>query len=161
MPNLSGSSASSVAGSATPRGTAPAQPETEEQAWKILWGYLSAHPLQLACEPTIPLGTTFAILLYLHSVVQAGLNNALNTDDIQLPSFPQRNLPGTDDDDIVLWQYYRQGHSYGTTQRINALARAPVPVTPVNAHPERIPKPKMAVPKVFTRNRAEFTNFLM
>ena len=46
-------------------------------------------------------------------------------------------------------------------QRINALARAPVPVTPVNVHPERIPKPKMAAPKVFTGNRAEFTNFLM
>ena len=102
MPDSSGSSASSVAGSATPRGTAPAQPETEEQAWKILRGYLSAYPLQPACEPTIPLGTTFTILPYVHSAVQAGLNDALNTDDIQLSSFPQRNLPGTDDDDIGL-----------------------------------------------------------
>ena len=138
MPDSSGSSASSIAGSATPQETAHAQPETEEQAWKILRGYLSAHPLQPACKPMIPLGTAFAILPYLHSAVQAGINDALNTDNIQLPSFPQRNLPGTDDNDIVLWQYYRQGYSYGTTQRIrvNALARAQVPVTPVNAHPK-------------------------
>ena len=45
---------------------------------------------------------------------------------------------------------------------MHALARAPVPATPVNAHPERIPKPKMAMPKVcHTGNQAEFTNFLM
>ena len=64
----------------------------------------------------IQLGTVFAILLYLHGVVRAGLHDALSTEDIQLPSFPQRNLPGTDDDDIILWQYYQQGHSDGTTQ---------------------------------------------
>ena len=66
---------------------APAQPETEEQAWKLLQGYLSAHPLQPASEPTIPLGTAFAILPYLHGAVQAGLNDTLNTEDTQLLSF--------------------------------------------------------------------------
>ena len=89
MADSTSSSASSVAGSATLRGTAPAQPETEEQAWKLLRGYLSAHLFQPACENTIPLGTAFAILPYLHSAVQAGLNDTLNMDDIQLPRFPQ------------------------------------------------------------------------
>ena len=76
------------------------------------------------------------MLPYLHSAVQAGLNDALSIEDTQLPSFPQRNLPGTDDDDIILWQYYQQGHSYGTAQQINALTHAQIPETPVNIHPE-------------------------
>ena len=51
----------------------------------------------------------------------AGVNDATTLENVVLPNFPQRNLPDTQDDDIVLLQYYRSGHAYGMAQRNKIL----------------------------------------
>ena len=110
------SSKSSTSGS-TPRPTIPPPPDTEERAWQVLRQYLGAHPLELAATPTIPIGTPIELLAWTHTASMAGVNDATALGNMALPSFPQRNLPDTQDDDIVLWQYYRSGHAYEIAQR--------------------------------------------
>ena len=105
----------------TPRPVVPPPPETEERACQVLRQYLAAHSLDPAATPTILIGTSTDILPCIHSASMAGVNDAMTTGDVALPSFQQRNLPDTQDDDIVLWQYYRSGHAYGMAQRNEAL----------------------------------------
>ena len=138
-------------GSATPRRQISSQPETKEQAWQILRGYPTAHPLQPALALTIPIGTPVSIITYLHSAVLADINDASNEGDVSLPNFPLRNRPNANDDYVVLWQYYRQGYAYGMNQRMARNTSQPLPSA--IAQTEQEPKPKMAPPKIFKPRR--------
>ena len=122
-------SSESSTSASTSRPTVPPVPETEERAWQVLRQYLAVHPLDTAATPTIPIGTPTDILPWIHAASMAGVNDAMITGNVALPSFPQRNLPDTQDDDTVLWQYYRAGHAYGIAQRNEAL-RQQVPRPP-------------------------------
>ena len=144
----------------TPRPTVPPPPETEERAWQVLRQYLAAHPLDPAATPTIPIGTPTELLPWIHAASMAGVNDATTLGNMVLPNFPQRNLPDTQDDDIVLWEYYRSGHAHGMTQR-NEILGQQMPRPPRTQDHDHTPRPKLAPPKIFHGNQTEFTNFLM
>ena len=115
------SSSESSLSASTARTVIPPVPVTEKRAWQVLCQYLAAHPLEPAATPTIPIGTPPDILPWIHAASMAGVNDATTFGNVALPSFPMRNLPDTQDDDTVLWQYYRSGHAYGITQQNEAL----------------------------------------
>ena len=144
----------------TPRPTVLPPPETEERAWQVLRQYLAAHPLDPAATPTIPIGTPTELLPWIHAASMAGVNDATTLGNMVLPNFPQRNLPDTQDDDIVLWEYYRSGHAHGMTQR-NEILRQQMPRPPRTQDHDHTPRPKLAPPKIFHGNQSEFTNFLI
>ena len=106
---------SSTSGS-TPRPTIPPPPDTEERAWQVLRQYLAAHPLEPAATPTIPIGTPTELLPWIYAASMAGVNDATALGNVALHSFPQRHLLDTQDNDMVLWQYYRSGHAYEMAQ---------------------------------------------
>ena len=132
----------------TPRPTILPPPNTEERAWQVLRQYLSAHPLEPAATPTIPIGAPTELLPWIHAESIAGVNDAMVLGTVVLPNFPQRNLPDTQDNDIVLWQYYRSRHAYEMAQR-NEILKQQIPRPPRNEDHDHTPKPKLAPPKTF------------
>ena len=95
-------SSKSSTSESTPRPTIPLPPDIEERAWQVLRQYLSAHLLEPAATPTISIGTPTERLPWIHAVSMAGVNDSTALGNVVLPNFPQRNLPDTQDDDIVL-----------------------------------------------------------
>ena len=137
----------------------PLLPETEERAWHVLCQYLAAHPLEPAATPTIPIGTPTDILPWIHAASMATVNNAMTSGNVALLSFPIWNLSDTQDDDTVLWQYYRSGHLYGITQRKEVLRNQALRKPQTQDH-DHTPRLKLAPPKIFHGNQSEFTSFL-
>ena len=93
------------------RPTIPPPPDTVKRAWQVLFKYVATNPLELAATTTIPIGTPTELLPWIYAASMAGVNAAMVLGNVALPSFDQRNLPDTQDDDIVLRQYYRSGHA--------------------------------------------------
>ena len=80
----------------------PPLPEREQRVWQVLRQYLVEYPLDQEATPTIPIGTPTEILPWIHVASMADVNDATAIKNVALPSFPQRNLPNTQDHDIVL-----------------------------------------------------------
>ena len=116
--------------------------------------------MEPAATPTIPIGTPTELLPWIHAASLPGVNDATALGNVALPSFPRRNLPYTQDDDIVLWQYYRSGHEYGMAQR-NEILRQQIPRPPRTQNHEHTQRPKLAPPKTFHGQQSEFTRFLI
>ena len=82
--------------------TIPPPADIEERAWQVLRQYLAAHPLEPVATPTIPIGKPTKLLPWIHAASMAAVNDATALGNVALPSFPQRNLADTQDDDIDL-----------------------------------------------------------
>ena len=86
-------------------------PKTEERMWQATRQYLAAHPLEPSATPGIPIRTAAELIPLIHGACTAEVNDALQLGQTALPDFPFRNLVETNDDDNVLWHYYRSGHA--------------------------------------------------